>query len=100
VIAFVSRLPSLNTGASASMTGTGRAEIAPHRDELFISGSEVRSVIPALGPPFHAAVHTVFDAGLVAISRSVAGGQHGASASGCKHEYEPSCDPVSGDGGE
>jgi hypothetical protein len=82
------------------MTGTGKAEIAPHRDELFISGSEVRSVIPALGPPFHAAVHTVFDAGLVAISRFEAGGEKRASRSGCECEHEPSCDPVSGDGGE
>jgi hypothetical protein len=82
------------------MTGTGKAEIAPHHHELFISGSEVGSVIPALGPPFHAAVHTVFDAGLVAVSCSEAGGQHGASASSRKHEEEPWCDPLSGDRGE
>ena len=81
------------------MTGTGKAESAPHRDELFILAS-VGSVIPALGPPFHATVHTVFDAGLVAVSRSEAGGQKGARASGRKHDQEPSCGALSRDRGE
>jgi hypothetical protein len=82
------------------MTGTGKAESAPHHDGLFISGSEVGSVIPALGPSFHATVHTVFDTGLVAVSRSEAGGQKGASASGRKHEQEPSCGALSRERGQ
>jgi hypothetical protein len=82
------------------MTGTGKAESASHHDEVFISGSEVESVIPAFGPPFHTTVHTVFDAGLMAISRSEAGGEKRASRSGCECEQEPACDPLSGDRGE
>jgi hypothetical protein len=54
------------------------------------------SVIPAVVPP----INTVFDAGLVAVSWSDASGEKRASRSGCEHEHERSCDPLSGDRGE
>jgi hypothetical protein len=49
--------------------------------------------IPAVLPPIDA----VFDAGLVAVSRSGAGGEKRASRSDCYDERERLCDPLSGD---
>lgn len=57
---------------------------------------EAGSVIPAVVPP----IHTVFDAGPVAVSRSDAGGEKRASRSGCEHEQERSCDPPSRERGK
>jgi hypothetical protein len=60
-IAFVSRLRRLNIGTLLSSEREKQKSLHTH-DELFISGSEVGSVIPALGSPLEATVHTVFDA--------------------------------------
>jgi hypothetical protein len=65
---------------------------APWYPELVVAGS----VVPAVVPP----VHTVFDAGPVAVSRSDAGGEKRASRSGCEHKQERSCDPPSRERGK
>jgi hypothetical protein len=69
----------------------------PLNTELVVAGSVIPAVlpsIPAVVPP----IHTVFDAVLVAVSRSGAGREKRASRGGCEHEQERSCDPLSRDG--